>query len=162
MKRVIDSRLVNGSLFTLLNERWYFGLHSSGTSPSLIPGDFLVHSSVFIRNFRLIWQRDLKVVPGGAGEEAESMEENPWLQATWNRKEMMMNGQWVFMSHSEPSSLHGVGSERASMLDRQCLEGHEAEPSHSRNEDGEDSLSPAFPPWWLRSSADFFRSWARN
>lgn len=77
MKRVIDSRLVNGSLFTLLNERRYFGLHSSGTSPSLIPGDFLVHSSVFIRNFLLIWQRDLKVVPGGAGEEAESMEENP-------------------------------------------------------------------------------------
>lgn len=83
MKRVIDSRLGNGSLFTLLNELRYFGLHSSGTSPSLIPGDYLVHSSVFIRNFLLIWQRDLKVLSGGAGEEArrseeaESLEGNP-------------------------------------------------------------------------------------
>lgn len=37
MKRVIDSHLGNCPVCTLLNELRYFGLHSSGTSPSPIP-----------------------------------------------------------------------------------------------------------------------------
>lgn len=75
MKRVIDSHLGNGSLFTLLNELRCFGLHTSGTSPSQIPGDCLVHNSLFIRNFLSIWQRDLKVPSGGAREEVRRWEE---------------------------------------------------------------------------------------
>lgn len=50
------------------------------------------------------------------------------------------------MSQSQPSSLRGVGSERASTVYRQCLEEREAEPSPSRNEDGEDSPGPSLPP----------------
>ncbi|GAA6071108.1 uncharacterized [Tachysurus ichikawai] len=75
MKRVIDSHLGNGSLFTLLNELRYFGLHSSGTSPSPIPGDLLVHNLVFIRNFLLIFQHNLKALSGGAEEETRRPEE---------------------------------------------------------------------------------------
>lgn len=75
MNRVIDSHLASGSLFARLNEPGYFGLHSSGTSPSPVPGEALVHDSAFIRNFLLIRQRDLKVLCGGAAQEARGSEE---------------------------------------------------------------------------------------
>lgn len=162
MKSVIDSHLANGSLFTLLNELWYFGLHSSGTSPSPVPWDFLVHNSVFIRNFLLIWQRDLKFLSGGAGEEARRSEEAERARRRIldgrrreNRKEMMMNLQWVFhMSHSQPCSPRGVRSERISTLYGRRSERCEAEPSRRGNEDGEDG--PSFPSWFWKSSSDFF------